>query len=223
MLLKFFCVTLASCQCRHNNGGMNAGKPHHKRVRHFEGQGHLHELTFSAYRRLPLLAEDTARCILAKELAAACQAEQFGLVAFVFMPEHVHLLVLPLAASSQVSRLLGRTKRQASLAVKRHLVENDLKLLARLTIRDRPNHRSFRLWQEGAGYDRNIFSPEALEASLDYIHTNPVKRGLCQRAVDWDWSSARFYLAGTHDERLPPLTKPEPHWFDKEGVRHERT
>ena len=27
-----------------------------------------------------------------------------------------------------------------------------------------------------------------------YIHNNPVRRGLCRRAVDWKWSSARYYL-----------------------------
>jgi hypothetical protein len=25
------------------------------------------------------------------------------------------------------------------------------------------------------------------------IHHNPVRRGLCKRAIDWEWSSARWY------------------------------
>ena len=52
----------------------------------------------------------------------------------------------------------------------------------------------FRFWQEGPGFDRNIFSKDAINGSINYIHENPVKRGLCLRAVDWKWSSARFYL-----------------------------
>ena len=28
---------------------------------------------------------------------------------------------------------------------------------------------------------------------IDYIHGNPVRRGLVQRPEDWDWSSARRY------------------------------
>lgn len=31
------------------------------------------------------------------------------------------------------------------------------------------------------------------QASLDYIHSNPVKRGLRIKARDWRWSSARYY------------------------------
>ncbi|MDA0590521.1 MAG: hypothetical protein O2820_21470 [Planctomycetota bacterium] len=55
----------------------------------------------------------------------------------------------------------------------------------------------FRFWQEGPGFDRNLFGPEAITASMDYIHLNPVKRGLCEKATDWKWSSARFYLGET--------------------------
>ncbi|MCA9218462.1 MAG: hypothetical protein KDB27_35580 [Planctomycetales bacterium] len=64
----------------------------------------------------------------------------------------------------------------------------------KLTVRERPGKNSFRFWQEGPGFDRNIFSPDAIQASIDYIHDNPSKRGLCKRAVDWKWSSARYYL-----------------------------
>ena len=39
----------------------------------------------------------------------------------------------------------------------------------------------FRFWQEGPGFDRNLFTPEALAASLDYIHNNPVQRKLAGR------------------------------------------
>jgi hypothetical protein len=28
---------------------------------------------------------------------------------------------------------------------------------------------------------------------IDHIHHNPVRRGLCQRATDWEWSGARRY------------------------------
>ena len=32
-----------------------SNEPHRKRIRHIEGLGHVHELTFSCYRRRPLL------------------------------------------------------------------------------------------------------------------------------------------------------------------------
>jgi putative transposase len=39
-----------------------------------------------------------------------------------------------------------------------------------------------------------VFSEKKLEEKLDYMHLNPVRRGLVLRAVDWKWSSARWYL-----------------------------
>jgi len=36
---------------------------------------------------------------------------------------------------------------------------------------------------------------------IDYIHQNPVRRGLVRQATDWPWSSARFY-AGFPDAAL---------------------
>ncbi len=64
-----------------------------------------------------------------------------------------------------------------------------------LTVRERPDKICFRFWQEGAGYDRNLYTNEAILHSIDYIHLNPIRRGLCQKAVDWKWSSARFYAS----------------------------
>ncbi len=44
-----------------------------------------------------------------------------------------------------------------------------------------------------------------LPSSLEYIHNNPVRRGLCQRAVDWEWSSARYYLDEPPRQQHPNL------------------
>ncbi|MEX1040335.1 MAG: transposase [Pirellulaceae bacterium] len=197
---------------------MSASQPHRKQIRHYEGVPHLHELTFSTYRRIPLLTNDPWRRILAKELNAACEAEQYGLVAFVFMPEHVHLLVLPQHDLPRVSQLLGRTKRQTSIEIKEILVKHRSPLLKRLTVRERPDRTCFRFWQEGPGFDRNLYSPKAIEASINYIHRNPVQRGLCRRAIDWKWSSARYYVEGVEDPDLPRLTKLDPTWFRQFGI-----
>jgi putative transposase len=95
------------------------------------------------------------------------------------------------------------------------------RLLQQLTVRERPGKYCFRFWQEGPGFDRNLFSPQPIAASMEYIHMNPVKRNLSQKAVDFKWSSARFHLAQTVDRDLPTLTQPDPNWFDRTGVQAE--
>ena len=59
---------------------------HRKRIKHHHEPGDLHELTFSCYRRMPLLTNDDWRYRLARSLDAALVRWQFQLVAFVFMP-----------------------------------------------------------------------------------------------------------------------------------------
>jgi hypothetical protein len=33
-------------------------------------------------------------------------------------------------------------------------------------------------------------------AVIDFIHANPVRRGLVEQPTDWEWSSARFWEGG---------------------------
>jgi putative transposase len=46
-------------------------------------------------------------------------------------------------------------------------------------------------------------------ALVDYLHANPLRHGLCQRAADWPWSSLhRFVGAGIAPPDLPPTLPP---------------
>ena len=59
----------------------------------------------------------------------------------------------------------------------------------------------YRFWQRGGGYDRNIVEPDTALKQVEYIHFNPVRRGLCTRPEDWLWSSAADFSG----ERTGPL------------------
>jgi len=184
---------------------------HRKTIRHIHEPGHVHELTFSCFDRLPLLAREERLRVLAESITRATMRHQFRLLAFVFMPEHVHLLVLPERTGSTIPELLKAIKRPCSYRMKQLLTEAGDPLLDRLTVRQRPGTMTFRFWQEGPGYDRNITDPGTLQAAVDYVHMNPVKRRLCERAVDWKWSSARFHLLpGMVQESDLPVLSPVP-------------
>ena len=180
---------------------------HRKKVKHFHEPGDLHELTFSCYGRRPLLTSDRWRKMLSESLDRGLEGHQFKLVAFVFMPEHVHLLVYPTVPEPDFDLLLSAIKRPFSFRVKQQLIEVGSPLLQDLTIRERPGKMTFRFWQEGPGYDRNLSSEKAILAAIDYIHLNPVRRGLCLRAIEWKWSSARYYICEPRllDEDLPKI------------------
>jgi hypothetical protein len=54
--------------------------------------------------------------------------------------------------------------------------------------------RIFGFGQRGGGYDRNIYSLEETREKIEYLHNNPVARGLCDLPQTWKWSSAKEYL-----------------------------
>jgi hypothetical protein len=71
----------------------------------------------------------------------------------------------------------------------------------------RPTASAFASGRKALAYDRNLFSPAVAAASLDYIHNDPVKRRLCQRAIDWKWSSARWHLGEPPRRRKSALPR----------------
>lgn len=125
------------------------------------------------------------------------------------MPEHVHLIVLPENPSARVADLLFAIKRPVSYRIKQDLVDAKDPLLEKLTIRERPGKSAFRFWQEGPGYDRNILDRPTLEKMIDYVHLNPVRRGLVDHPRDWKWSSWRQYV-GEVDESDSGLPRIDP-------------
>jgi putative transposase len=168
---------------------------HRKLVKHYHEPGDVHELTFSCYLRMPLLSNNAWRGYLAESIEKACILHRFRLAAFVFMPEHVHLLVLPEEPEPDLGGFLASVKRPCSVRIKADLTAAKSRLLERLTIRERPGKTAFRFWQEGPGYDRNLQYDKSILASIDYLHNNPVRRGLCKDAKQWFWSSIRHYVS----------------------------
>ncbi|MGD9647215.1 MAG: transposase [Pirellulales bacterium] len=189
---------------------------HRKRVKHFDALSDVREVTFSCYGRRPLLTNDGWRFLLARSIDAALKRHYYRLAAFVFMPEHVHLIVWPLQSASSMHLVLKAIKRPFSYRVKQQLIDSQSRLLQTLTIQQRPGVMTFRFWQEGPGYDRNLTRGATLLSSIDYVHQNPVRRGLCQKADRWVWSSARWFCDPDTklDPRLPAMQRLPPHWFD---------
>ena len=75
-----------------------------KGLKRYYGRGDLHFLTFSCYRRLPLLGTVRARNGFVEALAKIRGRYKFLLVGYVVMPEHVHLLISEPAKGTLIRR-----------------------------------------------------------------------------------------------------------------------
>ena len=166
--------------------------PPRKRCKRYNTPSHSHFLTFSCFKRQPFLSKDRTRQWLTDAILAARQKHSFRLIAYVFMPEHAHLLIRPAHAEYDISTILHSIKLPVSRKARQFILKEAPDFLDRMSVRSGAR-TSVRFWQAGGGHDRNIFNPQEMWEKIIYIHNNPVKRKLVTRAVDWQWSSAADY------------------------------
>lgn len=176
-----------------------------KQLKRYHAPGDFHGLTFSCYQQLPLLINDDWCCRLSHHLTAACRDHEIDLNGFVYMPTHVHLVIFPRQTEPDIGRFLAAFKQPFSKEIKQILIDNQSPLLEKLTVRERPGKTAFRFWQEGGGHDKNISLRRTLSHYLDYVHLNPAAAHLCERAIDWRWSSARYYLLNPPKQQFDGL------------------
>jgi putative transposase len=133
----------------------------------------LHFLTFSCFHRRPFLETASAKDVAAVFLAETRARHQARIYAYVLMPEHVHLLV-----NEPPAILLGEWIKVFKQAVSRAL---------------KGPREQFWLPRY---FDANVRADEGISEVIQYIHRNPVKRGLVSRPEDYRWSSYRHYMTG---------------------------
>lgn len=144
-------------------------------LRRYPSYGHPVFLTLVCRDRAPHLGSDAAKALFLDILRALKQERPFRMHAHVLLDDHVHLLLSP--GASEVSDLVQRLK---------------LRFTRRFTREGAPS-----LWQPRF-WDHHIRDTEDMARHLDYIHYNPVKHGLTQRATAYQWSSLRTHIERGH-------------------------
>jgi putative transposase len=104
---------------------------------------------------------------LAEAIENSSKKYNFELWAYVFMPEHVHLLIFPTEDNYSISKILQSVKLSVSRKMINYLRKNQPQSLSFLAT-DRKD-KQYMFWQDGGGYDRNIYSKDAVENSINYI------------------------------------------------------
>ena len=166
---------------------------HRKTCKRYNRPGDAHALTFSCFRRQAFLSKDGSRQWLIEAIDRARRKHRFHVWAYVIMPEHAHLLLWPTESGYAISEVLNSIKqsvaKRALLYARRHAP----RFLPRMEDRQPHGETHYRFWQRGGGYDRNLVEPVTVYQQIEYIHNNPVRRGLCARPEDWPWSGAADY------------------------------
>ena len=108
----------------------------------------------------------------------------YELYAWVVMPNHVHMLILPLVAVPKIMRWLkGSTAREAN------------------RILDRTGQQ---FWQDES-YDHYLRNESQFHRTVNHLEGNPVSAQLVRSPEDWLWSSANWQAEAPALPKARPL------------------
>jgi putative transposase len=138
-------------------------------LKRYQTEGHDHLITISCYNRRPYLNTPAARDIFEHSLEKTRRKYRFDVIAYVVMPEHVHLLL-----TEPDQELLSKAMQALKVSVSKLSTQ-------------RP------FWHTRY-HDFNVITwPKRLE-KIRYLHRNPVARGLTLEPEHWPHSSYLTYL-----------------------------
>jgi len=147
-------------------------------------------ITSVAHDRLPAFRTEALKDIVCAALNEARHSGGFALFAYVIMPDHLHVITDGALKPSDTLRFLNGI---SSHRVIDYLKErNYTRSLAKLRDAPKARRHAYSLW-DGHSQALPVFSESFFMQRVNYIHQNPVRAGLVERADDYRWSSVRCW------------------------------
>ena len=133
---------------------------------------HRYSLTFCTYGHARVFTRaDAVNLVLAQIQRAAAQ-QGFAVIAYCFMPDHVHLLVSGQLETSNCRTFIARAKQYSGFYYARAFNE--------------------KLWQR-YGWERTLRDNELTRNIVTYIARNPVRGRLVRHAADYPFIGSSVY------------------------------
>lgn len=158
------------------------------RLARFVHPGIPYHVTHRGNRRQAIFTSDSDRLIYRNLLGEYAAKAGLAIWGYCLMPNHVHLLLVPSAATSLAKGIGLAHRRFAQMQNARH------------------------------GWTGHLFGGRFYSCALDHAHTwaciryierNPVRARLVERAEDWPWSSAAAH-GGAYQDTLLDAGRPFP-------------
>jgi putative transposase len=139
-----------------------------------------YHITQRGNRRQPTFFDDSDFALYRDLLAEASRKAGAEVWSYCFMPNHVHLIVVPADEDGLRRTFADAHRRYTGFINARH-------------------RWTGHLWQ--GRYGAVAMDEAHLIHAARYVALNPVRARLCDRAEEWQWSSTRAHLSGS-DDRL---------------------
>jgi putative transposase len=152
---------------------MRTGRP---RLQTFDYLGeYRYFLTFCTHGRVKLFVQPSVVDLVLQQILQAASEHGFSIPAYVFMPDHIHLLVEGLTEASDLKAFVKLAKQKAGyLYWQEH---------------------GHALWQPSY-FDRVLREDESTLSVMSYILANPVRAKLVERCEDYPFLGSTTHSIG---------------------------
>jgi putative transposase len=170
---------------------MITGRPAHLKTFDYLGV-HQYFLTFCTYERRRLFLESDAVVAVRTQIQRAASDQRCAVIAYCYMPDHVHMLVEGQADDSDCRQFISRAKQYSGFHYKAAFGQ--------------------RLWQR-YGYERTLRSDEASISVARYILENPIRARLVKGIDEYPFSGSSVYSI----EQILEAVQLNGDWYAKSG------
>jgi len=139
--------------------------------------------------------------IIAKSLNYCGEHKGLTVIGYAIMLNHLHLITLN-PEKINLSNIMRDFKHFTSTEIAKQLEYDNAKLflyIFRKAAEGRKKKQNYKIWQDEF-HPKAIYTQEFLLQKMEYMHNNPVRKGLVLKPEYWRYSSARTYLNGEEND-----------------------
>lgn len=160
-------------------------------------QSKPHYVTFTVVDWVDIFTRKIYKDIVIENLTYCTKVKGLVVFGYVIMSNHVHLIIQ--SQNNNLSDIIRDFKKYAAKAIIKEIKggresrrEWLLERFAKAT-ETHSRNKTYQFWKYG-NHPEEIYSTKFLWTKLDYIHLNPVRAGLVEKASHYKYSSASNYV-----------------------------
>ena len=164
-----------------------------ERYRIIQGIG-VYFVTFVVVDWLPVFTDQFAFQILCDSLNFCVHHRQLRINAYVIMPNHFHAILFDVDhEADRLKRTLADLRKFTGRRLSDHCETHRPHCYREVLRKNAGADRLRRFWQPTI-HAEAVVSERFWRQKVDYIHWNPVRKGLVREPAHWRFSSAAFWL-----------------------------
>ncbi len=162
------------------------------RYKIFLNDDSLYFLTINVLKKIPIFTNSEYMNIIIDNFMFYQKKQQLKVYSYVIMDNHLHIIA---SHKDNLIQKIQNFKSYTAKEILRKLHSDKRKWLLDLLKNFKKNYKNestYQFWEEG-NHPKQIQNIEIFNQKVEYVHYNPVRRGLDSDELHWTYSSARHF------------------------------